>query len=198
MQQSGIGHRLHPTRRQILASTAAIGAGVALARNFAAAQTAETRIDLHHHFFPPPFLDAQRNALVRQNRPSALGEAIAGWSKAKTIETMDRYRIATATLSISTPGPWFGNVEESIRLARQCNEYAAEMIRDYPGRFGFFASLPLPDADATLREIEYAFGTLKADGVAMMTTYATTAGTTWPGDASLAPVFAELDRRSAR
>jgi len=38
---------------------------------------------------------------------------------------------------------------------------------------------------------------LHADGVAIMTSYATSAGTTWPGDASLAPVFAELNRRKA-
>ena len=65
-------------------------------------------------------------------------------------------------------------------------------MRDHPGRFGLFAALPLPDPDAALREIEYAFDTLHADGVAIMTNYATPAGTTWPGDASFAPVFAEF------
>ena len=39
-------------------------------------------------------------------------------SKARTIEAMDRYGIAIGILSISTPGPWFGNIEESERLAR--------------------------------------------------------------------------------
>jgi 6-methylsalicylate decarboxylase len=71
------------------------------------------------------------------------------------------------------------------------------MMRDHPGRFGLFAALPLPDPDAALREIEYAFDTLHADGVAIMTSYATSAGTTWPGDAPLAPIFAELNRRKA-
>jgi predicted TIM-barrel fold metal-dependent hydrolase len=71
------------------------------------------------------------------------------------------------------------------------------MMRDHPGRFGLFAALPLPDPDTALREIEYAFDALHADGVAIMTSYATSAGTTWPGDASLAPVFAELNRRKA-
>jgi predicted TIM-barrel fold metal-dependent hydrolase len=187
-----------PTRRDIV-TLAAAGAGTLLAGKLAWAQPARSpgRIDLHHHYFPPAFLDAQRDAAVRQNRPAALGAAVQGWSKARTIEAMDRNGIATGILSISTPGPWFGNIEESKRLARECNDYAAEMRRDYPGRFGLFAALPLPDPDTALREIEYAFDTLHADGVAIMTSYATSAGTTWPGDASLAPVFAEMNRRKA-
>jgi 6-methylsalicylate decarboxylase len=186
------------TRRDVIASAAA-GAAALVAGNLASAQPARSpgRIDLHHHYFPPVFLEAQRDAAVRQNRPGALGAALAGWSKARTIEAMDRQGIAIAILSISTPGPWFGNFEESKRLARECNEYAAEMMRDHPGRFGLFAALPLTDPDAALREIEYAFDTLHADGVAIMTSYTTFAGTTWPGDASLAPVFAELNRRKA-
>ena len=185
-------------RRDILGAAAAIaGAAVAGTGDFASAQSAGRRIDLHHHFFPPAFVEAQRNAAARQNRPAALGSAITSWSPAKTVEAMDRNGIGTAVLSIATPGPWFGDVAESSRLARQCNDYAAEMRRDHPGRFGLFAALPLPDPDATLREIAYAFDTLKVDGVGMMTTYASGAGITWPGDASLAPVFDELDRRKA-
>jgi len=193
MQPQGL-----PTRREIVTLTAA-GAGALLAGKLAWAQPARSpgRIDLHHHYFPPAFLEAQRDAAVRQNRPAALGAALEGWSKARTIEAMDRHGIATGILAISTPGPWFGNFEESKRVARECNDYAAEMMRDHPGRFGLFAALPLPDPDAALREIEYAFDTLHADGVAIMTNYATPAGTTWPGDASFAPVFAELNRRKA-
>ena len=56
-----------------------------------------------------------------------------------------------------------------------------------------FAALPLPDIDATLKEIARAFDTLKADGVHMMTSY----GDNWLGDTALAPVFDELNRRKA-
>ncbi len=187
-----------PTRRDIVAAAVA-GAGALLAEKLARAQAAQSlgRIDLHRHYFPAAFLDAQRQSALRQSRPAALGAALEGWTKARTIEAMDRYGIATGILSISTPGPWFGDIEESKRLARECNDCAAEMMRDHPDRFGLFAALPLPDPDAALREIDYAFDTLHADGVAIMTSYATTAGTTWPGDASLAPVFAELNRRKA-
>src|SRR5215471_17070705 len=81
-----------PTRRDIVASAAA-GASALLAGKLAWAQAARSpgRIDLHHHYFPPAFLDAQRRAAFRQSRPAALGAALEGWSKARTIEAMDRY-----------------------------------------------------------------------------------------------------------
>src|SRR5215475_8476035 len=140
-----------PTRRHIVASAAA-GAGALLAGKLAWAQAVPSpgRIDLHQHYFPPAFLDAQRAVAVGQNRSAAVGAALEGWSKARTIEAMDRYGIAVGILSISTPGPWFGNIEESTRLARECNEYAAEMIRDL--RWRDVAGGPV--ACAGLRRVE--------------------------------------------
>jgi 6-methylsalicylate decarboxylase len=38
------------------------------------------------------------------------------------------------------------------------------MVRDKRGRYGLFAPLSMLDIDPTLKEIEYAFDTLKADG----------------------------------
>ena len=95
-----------PTRRDIIASAAA-GAGVLLAGKLAGAQAARSpgRIDLHHHYFPPAFLDAQRDAAVRQNRPAAPGASLEGWSKARTIEAMDRYGVATGILFDFDAGP---------------------------------------------------------------------------------------------
>ena len=71
-------------------------------------------------------------------------------------------------ISISTPGIWFGNIDETRGFARQENEYGVRMVSDYKGRFGLVAVLPLPDVEASLREIEYAFDTLKAEGVGLL------------------------------
>ena len=106
---------------------------------------------------------------------------------------MDRDGIATAVTSISAPGIWFGNPEQTRRIARECNEFAAQMARDHTGRFGLFAVLPIPDIDGCMKEIEFAFDVLKADGIGLVTSF----GTRWPGDPAIAPVFDELNRRKA-
>jgi predicted TIM-barrel fold metal-dependent hydrolase len=89
------------------------------------------------------------------------------------------------------PGICFANVQAARTLARKCNEYSAQLVRDHPGHFGFFAAVPLPDTEGSLREIAYALDVLKADGIGLMTSY----GDKWPGDPAYAPVFEELNHR---
>ena len=80
---------------------------------------------------------------------------------------MDRHGIAAAILSISTAEFWFDDAELCRRLVRDCNEFAAKMVQDYSGRFGFFATVPMPDVDTTLAEVLYACDTLGADGIGL-------------------------------
>jgi len=108
-------------------------------------------------------------------------------------ETIFSAGVATSITSITTPGVSFGDDALARRLARECNEYAARLASDHPGRFGSFAILPWPNADASLREIEYSLDTLKADGIGMLTNY----GDKWFGDPYFAPIFEELNRRRA-
>ena len=148
------------------------------------------RIDVHHHILPPDYVAAVGDERIG---PLILAGRTPEWTPQMSVEAMDRNGIATAVTSISAPGLWFGDDAESVRLARMCNEYAASMRRDHPGRFGVFASLPLPDVDASLAEIEHALDVLGADGIGLLTSY----GDRYPGDPAFAPVFDELDRRGA-
>jgi 6-methylsalicylate decarboxylase len=150
-----------------------------------------SRIDVHHHFVPPPYLRRERERILAA---MALNPAlITEWTPARAIEELDRHDIARAVVSISTPGIWFGEAEAARTLARECNEYAAQMARDHAGRFGNFAAIPLPDVEGSLREIAYAYDVLGADGVGILTSY----DDRWPGDPAFAAVFDELNRRRA-
>jgi predicted TIM-barrel fold metal-dependent hydrolase len=148
------------------------------------------RIDVHHHFLPPFYLQEVGQVI----RSTAVGfPQLFDWSPEKSLADMDANGVQTAVLSMSTPGVWFGDRDQGRRLARQCNEYAARMRADHPGRFGLFAALPLPDVEGSLAEVAHAFDTLKADGIGLLTSY----GNTWLGDERFAPVFEELNRRKA-
>src|ERR1700681_2015445 len=147
------------------------------------------RIDTHHHLYPPKYLTAAGEHIRQVTHVHY--PRISKWTAGESIEVMDRDGIAVAILSISAPGVWFGNLAATKRMARECNDYAAELARDHKGRFGVFAALPLPGVEASLQEIEYAFDVLKVDGIGLVTNYESK----WPGDASFAPVFDELNRR---
>src|ERR1700709_2289711 len=148
-------------------------------------------IDVHHHIMPPAY--AEVVGPLFESRKEANAAQVMRWTPAESIEVMDRSGIAVSITSISTPGVWFGDVAQARRLSRPSNEFAAGMERDFPGRFGFFATVPMPDVDATLEEIRYAFDTLHADGVGLMSNY----GRVRPGDPKFTPVFDELNRRKA-
>ena len=175
-------------RRTFLGGLAALGASAVLpgCQSVAPERTAPSRIDVHHHLAPPGFI---KEIVARKTGQRPL----MAWTPAQSIAAMDRAGIATAIVSISEPGVWYGDNAAARVLARECNEFGAQMARDYPGRFGQFASLPIPDVDASLREIEYALNVLNADGICLLTSY----GGKYLGDPSFAPVMDELNRRKA-
>lgn len=151
------------------------------------------RIDVHHHIFPPSFLSEQGklNPAWHPQKPPAM---VKDWTPQTAIDEMDCNGVAASIVSMSTaPGLWFGDKPAACRLARIWNEYAAGLTRDYHGRFGFFAAMPLLDIDGALGEIEYALDVLKADGVQLITDY----DGLYPGDPLFRPVLEELNRRKA-
>src|SRR5262245_53134980 len=175
-------------RRDFLGKLAAFGASAMFPGGLIAqdARGKPFRIDVHHHLVPPGYLDA-----VAGQRQGGGGRV--KWSPAMSIEDMDKSGIAVSLISLIQPAASSADAALSRRLARESNEYAARLARDHPGRFGSFATLPLLDVDGSLKEIEYALGTLKADGIGLMTSYQNK----YLGDESFAPVWAELNRRKA-
>jgi aminocarboxymuconate-semialdehyde decarboxylase len=92
---------------------------------------------------------------------------------------MDSQGIATGILSLTAPDivGW--------------DEYTKDLVAKRPDRVGNFATVPLPDIDGALAELEYALDTLQADGVILLGIYAEK----YLGDAACEPLWAELDRR---
>lgn len=184
-----------PGRRRFLATglagatSAAIGAGptgAALGAGRLAEGYGTGRIDVHHHYFPT----AHREAVARAG---GAAPANGGWTVQKSLDEMDKAGIGTALISLQIPGVWVGGVENARALARVCNDEGARQASDHPGRFGLFASIPVPDPEGSLREIDYAYGTLKAAGIALITSY----DGKYLGDPAFDPVLAELNRRKA-
>jgi len=144
------------------------------------------KIDTHHHFFPKAYVEAVGWDTLAAAMPN--GKA-PSWSPEAAIAMMDVNGIAEGILSVSA-GPRIPNAPS---LLRKCNEVAAELRSRYKGRFGSFASLPLPDIDASVAEVEYCLDHLKVDGFIIFTSYEGR----YLGDESFAPLLQELDRRKA-
>ena len=144
------------------------------------------RIDMHHHFAPPDWMAEVKG------RP-LLNAANLRWTAELSVADMDKGGVAASILSITNPGIWFGDKEKTRVLARACNEFGAKVVQAHPTRFGLFATLPLPDVDASLKEIAYAYDTLKTDGIGLLTSY----DDVWLGNKAFRPVMEELNRRKA-
>lgn len=186
-----------PSRREFLTSAAAFGlasvaqAGKLTAQN-APSGTPRRLIDVHHHVIPPFYLAENRDRIVAAGG-GRMNPAYMHWTPEQALAAMDKNGVEIAVLSLSVSAYWFGDAQAAARTARRVNDYAADLVRSHPGRFGLFAIIPLPDTEASLREIEYAYSALKADGIGLATSY----GDKWLGHPDYQPVLEELNRRKA-
>ena len=153
--------------------------------------SASRTIDVHAHYVPASY----RAALLDNGHGQPDGfPQIPDWSAEEHVAAMDRLGIATSLLSISSPGVHLANEPAARDLAREVNEAGRRAVVDHPGRFGLFASLPLPDVDAAIAEIAHCCDRLDVAGFTLLTNL----GGTYLGDPAFGPVFRELDRRGAR
>jgi predicted TIM-barrel fold metal-dependent hydrolase len=151
---------------------------------------AEGRIDTHVHYLTERY----RRAAVAAGhvRPDGM-PGYPDWSPESALAAMDRAGIATAILSMSSPGIQFGTSRDRSALARAVNDDGADVVARNAARFGLFASLPLPNVDDAMAELERAFDTLRVDGVVLPTNV----DGIYLGDARLDPIMSELNKRRA-
>jgi predicted TIM-barrel fold metal-dependent hydrolase len=161
-------------------------APAAAVQQAAATPALPPRIDTHHHCFSPAYV-------AELDRVGQAPPIVKNWSLQKTLDDMAKAGVSTSILSVTTPQVQFADAAAARRIARECNEYAAKLGIDNPGRFGSFAMLPMQDTDSALKELAYALDVLKADGIGLLTSY----GDKWLGHAQFAPVMDELNRRKA-
>ena len=76
------------------------------------------RIDVHHHVLPEFYIEAQKAAGIT-------GTAYRGfpdWTPHHSLSVMETEDIATTILSFTSPGIWFGKIEQTKALASRCND----------------------------------------------------------------------------
>ena len=153
-----------------------------------ASSPSASRIDAHQHILPPVY----RRWL--EDRGYFGGKRNPEWSLDAALEAMAQLGVGSAVVSVSRPGVYVADdARETVRMARLVNEFCAELKRDHPQRFGFYAQLPLPDVTASLIELAYALDVLGADGVILHTHVAGE----YVGSDAWDPVMEALDSRAA-
>src|SRR5665213_1619537 len=170
------------SRRDLMRTMSAAGAAALIAGSATAQDKKKVanarRIDVHHHMLPP----FQENMAARHYTPQA------------SLDAMDKFGTEQAILSLTVAANYlYDGSEKAAKFARESNEYGAKAMQMNPKRLGFFATIPGRDINASLKEIEYSFDTLKCDGVALFTNL----GDKWWGDPMFLPLFDELNRRKS-
>ncbi|MGW4527563.1 amidohydrolase family protein [Amycolatopsis sp. NPDC004378] len=149
-----------------------------------------TKIDVHTHFLPDSYVET----LKRHGINWTGGVGMSAWTPEKHLAFMDEWRIEVGVLScLAETGMYFGDQQEANELARNVNDYGAQIVRAHPTRFGIFGALPLPSVDAALAEVDHIYDELGLDGVYLVSNVAGT----YVGDPAWEPLYAELDRRHA-
>ena len=148
---------------------------------------AQDIVDVHCHNILPFYMET----LEKHDAALDEGFPLPAWDVGAHLKIMDEAGIECSILTMPAPQPYFDDTAECQQTTRRYNEYCAKLKADYPGRFRFCASLPLPDVDAAIREAVYALDTLGADGVKL----ATNSRGQYLGDEELDPLMEVLNER---
>lgn len=162
------------------------------------------RYDVHTHHYPRAYFsliersggdfafatDPSGQTIIRYRGSRFFGVTPAMTDPALRLTDMTRAGIDVAVLSLSTPNVFFAEGSAQTPVARMVNDAYAELIKAQPDRFKGFASIPMDDPDAAVRELHRAIDDLKLNGVILLSNIRGRALT----DPAYRPFFAEADR----
>lgn len=162
------------------------------------------RYDVHTHHYPRAYFsliersggdfafatDPSGQTIIRYRGSRFFGVTPAMTDPALRLTDMTRAGIDVAVLSLSTPNVFFAEGSAQTPVARMVNDAYAELIEAQPDRFKGFASIPMDDPDAAVRELHRAIDDLKLNGVILLSNIRGRDLT----DPAYRPFFAEADR----
>ncbi len=143
------------------------------------------KFDFHAHAILPSYVDALKKSGI--NAAAEEGFPLPKWSLEEHLQFMDAADIDFTILSIATP-----HISDSSSV-RAINEEFAEICRRFPEKFGFAATLPLPNVEDSIKELKFATEKLGALGVKV----ASNSNGIYLGDERLDPIFAELNKKNS-
>lgn len=162
-------------------------------------------IDVHAHHYPGVYLDACRRPdsglesyvrddgrlVVLQDGAVALAAPQPLPNMEHRLGRMDDAGIGTQLVSVSAPSVY--RLPDSYRaeVARDSNDELIDYARSAGGRLGVLATLPLPDVDAALAELDRVLALPTVAGVFLCTTI----DRRTLDEPFLRPLFEELSRR---
>ncbi len=143
------------------------------------------RIDMHSHYFPEKYY----HLLNKYNITHPDNVFVPKWNLEDHLSKMEKANIIYTALSITSPFFNFVAPSEMAQAVRECNEEGSKIAEENPDKIGILASLPLPDVQASIDEIEYCTKKLSVKGFALPTH----ANGVYMGNPVLDPVMKALD-----
>lgn len=143
------------------------------------------RIDMHSHYFP----DKYYHLLNKYDITHPDNVFVPKWNLKDHLSKMEKANIIYTALSITSPFFNFVDSSELAQAVRECNEEGSKIADENPDKIGILASLPLPDVQASIDEIEYCTKKLNVKGFALPTH----ASGVYMGNPALDPVMKALD-----
>jgi aminocarboxymuconate-semialdehyde decarboxylase len=126
-------------------------------------------IDVHNHYYPPSYIDALQagpsNVKVTIDAegnpclhyPGDYNVAVRGHRDIDyRADVLKQRGVDTQVMSLTTPGTHVESLGTAARLASLVNDAFARAVSDQKGRFVAYATLPLNDPVASVRELERA------------------------------------------